>query len=239
MVHAALRHNARRADGSHGFRHPEEVVHLVGVVHMQVEQCAAGARAVHKPVLPGISVNRRRDALERGGLHLPGLAALEVFAGMAVFRPRAHAKPHVEERLGLLRGGDDALHLRRVAAERLLAEYVLAGGKSRAHDVRMVGRRHADVDDVDVGVADQRTRVLIHRHARQVERLRVVAAADVPDDGRHVAPALLRVDVGQCDDLRVLKTLVYAPVGRAHEAESDDSNLYFFHCTPKTCWVVW
>ena len=148
---------------------------------------------------------------------------------MAVFGPRAHAQPHVEESLGLLRRRHDAPHLRRVAAEGLLAEHVLAGRERRADDVGVVRRGHADVHDVDVRVGDERIRAFVDRHARQVERLRIVAASDVPDDGGHVARALLRIDVREGDDPCVLESAVDAPVGRAHEARSDDSDVDAFH----------
>ena len=120
-------------------------------------------------------------------------------------------------------------HLRRVAAKGLLAEHVLADCERRADDVGVVRRGHADVHDVNVRVGDERIRAFVDRHARQVERLRVVAASDVPNDGGHVARTLLRIDVCDGDDPCVLEIAVDAPVGGPHEASPDDSDVDTFH----------
>ena len=90
---------------------------------------------------------------------------------MAVLGPGAHAKPNVEEGLGLLDGGNDLLELDRIAAERLLAEHMLAGSECCADDLSMVRRRHTDVNDIHIGILRQRKRTVIHLHTSEVERL--------------------------------------------------------------------
>ena len=77
----------------------------------------------------------------------------------------------VEEALRLLRGRDDLRHFRRGAAERLLAEDVLAGLERGDCELRVVGGRHADVDHVDVLLPDELHRIIIDRDAGEVDGL--------------------------------------------------------------------
>ena len=233
MVDAALGDDARRANGRQALGLAEEVVHFVDVVYVQVQERTARAHAIHEPVLPGVAVHRRRNALERGGLHLAGLAALEVFPGMAIFRPGPHAQADIEERLGLLHGGDDFLELRPIATKRLFAKDVLSGGEGRADELGVVGRRHADVNDVHVRIGQHRKAAFIDRHARQIQRLGVVAATNVTDHLGDVPTPLGRVDIRDRRKDDVLHALVDAPMGRAHETHSNQTDLDLaFHFVP-------
>ena len=217
------------AECRHGLRLAEEIVDLIHVMHVQVEQSTAGLRTVHEPVFPRIAVNRGGNALERGGPHLSGLAALEVFVRMAIFRPCTDAKPNIEELLRLADGGNNLFEFGRGAAKRLFAEDMLTDGKRGAHEIAMLRGWHADVHDINVRICDHVERIVIHRNARKIERLGVVSAADVPDDRRDVAFALLGIHVRKRNDFGVLHPLIDTPMSTAHETESHKTNLYLFH----------
>ena len=93
----------------------------------------------------------------------------------------------------------------------------------------MFRRGDADVDNIDIRIGNHVERIIIHGNARQIERLGIVAATDIPDNRRNVALALLGIHISQSDHLGILHAFIYAPMGSAHEAESHKTNLDLFH----------
>ena len=229
MINAAVLGNNVCAVRNDGLGLSEKVIDLIGVMHVQIQKRAAGDRSVHIPVLPGIAVYSRRNALECGREHPARLAALEILPCRAVFRPCADAKPDIEKAFGLFRRLNDALHFRRRTAERFFAENVFSRGKSRTDEFGMVRRRHADIDHIHRRIGYELQSAPVDGDPCQIKRLGIVAAADVGDHRRDIPLALSQLDIGKRDDLRPAHRLVYAPMRGSHESETDDSYFYRRH----------
>ena len=143
----------RGADGDHvvrGAEHPGGQGHRVGA---EVEHRAAGEVGAHDPVvvvepLPHVGQHRAR-LTERA----PSASSWRTTSKRG--RKRVHMAS-MQNTPAAGRGLPDAPRLPGVEPDRLLDEHVLAGrdGEQRVRQVQVVRRR--DVDDVDLGVGDER-----------------------------------------------------------------------------------
>ncbi|MPM41847.1 hypothetical protein SDC9_88507 [bioreactor metagenome] len=207
----------------------EEIAHRVAVVEMQIEQRAAGEIAVGEPVLPGVAVDRRRQAAEIGAVELAEFTGLEHGGRVIIFGPGADAHADVEELAALFDRGFDFAHLVEVAAERFFGEHMDAGGQRGQNDLLVPGRGHADVDHVDAARGDHGLRRFIGFDTAEVERHAVVVIADVAHHLADVAGALGRVDVGDRDHPAAGQLRINPIMSRAHEAQAGESDPYLFH----------
>ena len=87
MIHGAAAAYRVDTESSNCLRTPEKESDRVGIVEMQIKQCAAAESAVHKPVFPGIAGDIGRETGKSGTAQSAELAGLVKFPGISVFRP--------------------------------------------------------------------------------------------------------------------------------------------------------
>ncbi len=189
----------------------------VRVVHVEVEQRATRHLTVRKP-----SWRHGRDATERGA-HDPAVPSfVDGLLQPLPLRPEPHAHRRHEQALRARRGLRNARRRHRIERERLLAEDVLAGLERGDRQRFMRGRRHADVHDVHVRMANQRLKVRRSRDARHVER--VGRAGNIAPAAREITAGAFRVLIGDRHEPRTRHLAVGADVHAPHEAETDDAD---------------
>jgi hypothetical protein len=106
--------------------------------------------------------------------------------------------------------------------ERLFAEHVFAGRERCRRQFLVRGRRHADVHDVHVGMANERVQVGRSGDAGHVERLG--RAGDVAPATGEIAGRALPVKVRDGDELRAGDLAERADVHAPHETQTDDAD---------------
>ncbi len=85
-----------RSYAANGFRHPEQILHKVRVVDVQVQRHSSAALLVAEPVVdaPGRS---RAEALECPGDNFSVLAGVDYFFGFSVLGPEPDAVPDLQD----------------------------------------------------------------------------------------------------------------------------------------------
>ena len=141
----------------HAARRPEQPVHLVEVVDQQVDGDPARPGRVAHPVVP---VRRGRQP-QRGHRERPAEATVgEPPLQLDVLGPEAQHEPDHEEAAAPLRRRHDCVGVLERQRDRLLEEDVLAGGEGRLGPLTVQRRRQADVDGVDLRVAERRQEIV-------------------------------------------------------------------------------
>ncbi len=142
--------DALNAGGENAFRQAEEELHEVGIVDVQVEQRAAGLRAIE--IGAAAPAGAFGNAPEARGQHLAVALIGDRFLEPCPFRPETHAHRRQQEALGLAGGGDDFARIRRAAGQRLFTNDVLAGFQGGHRHRHMQRGGHTEIDEIDVGI---------------------------------------------------------------------------------------
>ena len=101
------------------------------------------------------------DSRMRGHRERPAeLPVREPPLQLDVLGPEAQHEPDHEEAATPLRGGDDCVGVLERQRDRLLEQDVLAGGEGRLGPLAVQRRRQADVDGVDLRVAERRQEIV-------------------------------------------------------------------------------
>ncbi len=143
----------------------------IGVMNVQVEQRAARKRPIGKMRLP--PAGRLRDTFERHAQQPPITPLLNAFLEPDKFRPEPHAHGRHEKTFGLGCRAHDLPGQGGGAGERLFTEHMFAGTQGGDHQVRVLDRGRANVDERDLRVGQQFLEMPVCLDPAHVEAQRV------------------------------------------------------------------